>query len=89
VSLLDRDLFEIWRWVLAVSCFGYALIVTLRWLWGWLVYLDEPGRDRTLMRRYIVLHMLRLRGSRFRSELLRIFAYGFAIIVVYWMHDFI
>ena len=89
MSLLDRDLFEIWRWVLAVACSVYAAVVTLRWLAGWLTYLGEPQRERTLMRQYVLLHLLRLRGGRFQSELARIVVYGAGIVVVYWLHDFI
>ena len=89
MNLIDRDLFEIWRWGLAVACTIYAIVVTLRWLAGWLTYLGEPIRERMLVRRYILLHLLRLRGNRFQSELLRIVAYGGAIVVVYWLHDYI
>ncbi|MCA9256377.1 MAG: hypothetical protein KDA33_12105 [Phycisphaerales bacterium] len=89
MSLIDRDLFEIWRWTLAVACSLYALVVTLRWLAGWLTYLGQPLRERTLIRRYIVLHLLRLRGGRFRAELLKIVAYSAAIVVVYWLHEYI
>lgn len=89
MSLIDRDLFEIWRWTLAVACSIYAIVVTLRWLGSWLTYLGEPIREREMMRRYVLLHVLRLRGSRFRSELLRIVAYGVAIVVVYWLHEFV
>lgn len=87
MNLLDRDLFEIWRWVLAIACTVYATVITVRWLWSWIVYLGEPVRERTLMRRYITLHLLRMRGDRFRAELIRIVAYSAAIIVVYWLHE--
>lgn len=89
MRLLDQDLFGIWRWTLAVACSIYAIVVTLKWLITWLTFLAEPKRERELMRRYVFLHLLRLRGGRFRSELLRIVAYSMAILVVYWLHDFV
>ena len=89
MNLLERDLFEIWRWVLAIACAVYAVVITIRWLWSWIVYLGEPERERTMMRRYITLHLLRMRGGRFRAELFRIVAYSVAIFVVYWLHEYV
>ncbi len=87
MNWLVRDPFEIWRWVLAIACTMYAIVITVRWLWSWLVYLDEPARERAILRRYIMLHVLRLRSGRFRGELLRIVAYSAAIVIVWWLHE--
>lgn len=89
MTFFDRDLFQIWRWTLGVAVSIYVIVITLKWLASWMVFLGEPRRERELMRRYLFLHLLRLRGSRFRSELIRIVAYGLAIVVVYWLHDFV
>ncbi len=89
MNLLERDLFELWRWTLAVGLTIYAAVMFLRWLWSWLVFLNEPRRERMLMRRYIVLHLLRLRGARFRSEVVQILLYLVAILIVYGLHDYV
>lgn len=89
MNLLERDLFELWRWALAVGLTVYAAVMFFRWLWGWLAYLNEPQRERLLMRRYIVLHLLRLRGARFRGEVVQIVLYLVAILIVYGLHDYV
>lgn len=72
MSILDRDLFELWRLLLGVLCGTYAAVVTARSLWGWVVYLSVPGRHTTVMRNYVLVSLLRLRPGRFAGELLQI-----------------
>ena len=42
MNLGDRDLFELWRLLLATTCGIYATVVTVRSLVGWLLYFSEP-----------------------------------------------
>lgn len=85
MNLGDRDLFESWRLMLAVICGIYATVVTLRSLWEWLVYFAAPDRSTQLMKRYVVLHLLRLRWSRFSKQWLMIGFYLLALVfLLYW-----
>lgn len=72
MSILDRDLFELWRLLLGVLCGTYAAVVTARSLWGWVVYFSVPGRHTMVMRNYVLVSLLRLRPERFAGELLQI-----------------
>ena len=82
----DRDLFELWRVVLATICGIYATVVTVRSLWGWMGFLSGSDRTMTLMRSYLVVHLLRLRGGRFVRELAWIGSYLAVLIVLLLWH---
>jgi hypothetical protein len=86
VSILDRDLFELWRLLLGVLCGTYAAVVTARSLWGWVVYLSVPGRQTTVMRNYVLVLLLRLRPGRFAGELLQIFGLSVILFVLLRYH---
>jgi hypothetical protein len=75
------DLFESWRYILALTCTVYATIITLRWMWGWYEYLWQPDRSRALMRRYAVVQLLRIRVRRFMGEGLQIA--GWSVLLVW------
>jgi hypothetical protein len=74
------DLFEAWRFVLAVACSVYAVIVTLRWIHGWVEYLYAPDRGRATLRRYAVVQLLRVRARRFLGESLQIGAWSILLV---------
>jgi len=82
----DRDLFELWRVVLATICGVYATVVTVRSLWGWTAFLSGSDRTMTLMRSYLVVHLLRLRGGRFARELAWIGSYLAILIGLLFWH---
>jgi hypothetical protein len=79
MNLAHRDLFETYRFLLATACTIYALIVTARSLWGWVEYLSSPDRMTSVMRRYAIASLLRIRLRRFTGEFLQI---GFWLIVL-------
>jgi len=68
----DLDLFQFWRWLLAVVCTVYALIITARSLWGWFVTLSGADMPHVVARRYVVVQLLRLRLADFAIDLVRI-----------------
>lgn len=84
--MFERDLFESWRLILGTVCTLYAVVVTVRSLWGWLVYFS--GRDRTtiLLRNYAIASLLRLRLSRFTGEFLQIGFWFIVLIVLLRFH---
>lgn len=84
--LPDGDLFEVWRLALGTICGIYALVVTLTSLWYWLAYFSGPERRVRLMRSYVILHLLRLRWSRFKREFLSIGSYLVLLAVLLYFH---
>lgn len=76
------DLFDFWRWFLAVACMIYAVVLTVRWAWSWLVYLAGRDRSIVLLRHYLIVQALRLRVRRFAGELLQIAAWTTVLILL-------
>lgn len=68
------DLFDLFRWLLGIVVTVYATVVTFQWAWSWWIWLTRPqaGYERhfSVLRRYLVLHGLRLRLARFGGDLL-------------------
>ena len=48
-------------WVVTI----YATIITLQSLWGWYVWLAGADKYMSVLRRYLILHSLRLRIWKF------------------------
>ncbi|MFQ5411183.1 MAG: hypothetical protein ACE5EC_02760 [Phycisphaerae bacterium] len=82
----DRDLFETWRLILGTVCGIYALVVTLRSLFVWLGYFSGSDRQTQFLRSYAVVHLLRLRGSRFSGDLLMIGLYAILLVWLLYGH---
>lgn len=82
MNLGNRDLFELWRLLLATVCGIYATVVTVRSVMGWLLYLSGSDRVSRLMRTYALVHLLRLRWRRFSRDLLAIGAY---LVIIGWL----
>ena len=80
------DFFEFWRFILTVACFIYAIVVTIQSLWGWALYLSGPERTTTLMRQYVIVHLLRLRLRPFAAELIQITAWTAILIWIIRIH---
>jgi hypothetical protein len=66
----DIDFFNFFRYLLGTIVTIYATVVTLQSLWGWYVVL--AGRDKyvSLVRRYLVVHGLRLRFATFWGDVI-------------------
>ena len=62
------DLFDFFRYALGTVVTIYATIITIQSLWGWYVWL--AGRDKyiSMMRRYLIVHGLRLRFKTFWGD---------------------
>ena len=76
------DLFDFWRWFLAIACTVYTIIFTARWAWDWLAYLSSGDRTITLLRHYIIVQALRLRLRRFQEEGLAIVGWAAALVIL-------
>jgi hypothetical protein len=64
------DLFDFFRYALAWVVTIYASIVTLQSLWGWYVWLTGSDKYMSLVRRYVIVHGLRLRFRSFWGDVI-------------------
>ena len=70
MPLAAIDFFDLFRWMLAMIATIYATIVTLQSLWGWYVWLQGSDKYMTMLRRYVVVHGLRLRFKTFWGDVI-------------------
>lgn len=67
---MHLDAFDFFRWVLSIIVTIYATVVTLQSLWGWYVWLQGSDKYMTMLRRYVLVHGLRLRFKAFWGDVL-------------------
>ncbi|HVT87246.1 MAG TPA: hypothetical protein VHD56_00185 [Tepidisphaeraceae bacterium] len=65
----DIDFFNFFRQLLSLVATVYATVVTLQSLWGWYVWLAGQDKYIGMVRRYIIVHGLRLRFLKFVGDL--------------------
>ena len=66
----DIDFFNFFRYTLGTIVTIYATIVTLQSLWGWYVFLSGRHKYISLVRRYVIVHGLRLRFKTFWGDVI-------------------
>lgn len=64
------DLFHVFRWLLSIVAGVYATVITAQSLWGWYVWLAGPDKYTSMLRRYVIVHGLRLRVRAFWGDVL-------------------
>jgi len=64
------DLFTFFRWALGTIVTIYASILMLQNLWGWWVWLAGDDKHISMLRRYILVHGLRLRFKTFWGDVI-------------------
>ena len=64
------DLFTFFRYTLGTIVTIYATIITLQSLYGWWVWLAGDDKHMTMLRRYILVHGLRLRFKTFWGDVI-------------------
>ncbi len=89
MSLIDVDLFNLFRWLLAIVCTVYAVIQTINSAIGWYHFLSPRHRYTGLMRQYLLLHLARLGPRPFAGELAKIAILSAACLGVIWLHRFV
>jgi hypothetical protein len=70
VDLLPEDPFDFFRWWLGTIATIYASVITLQSLWGWYAWLAGSDRYMSLLRRYLIVHGLRLRFTAFWGDVI-------------------
>jgi hypothetical protein len=87
--LLDVDIFNFFRWLLAIIVTVYATVVTLQSLWGWYIWLAGSDRYVSLVRRYVVVHGLRLRFKAFWGDVVICVLLCFIFLIIWRAHQVI
>jgi hypothetical protein len=64
----DVDFFNFFRYTLGTVVTIYATVLSLQSLWGWYVWLAGQDRYIGLVRRYLIVHGLRLRVVAFWGD---------------------
>lgn len=86
--LADLDLFDTFRWLLAIICTVYAVIVTWNWLWSYLNWF-RSSREMRRVGSYAAVLILRIRVLRFGFELLQIAALTALFFYIVHLHHLI
>ena len=68
--MFSGDLFDFFRWWLGLVVTVYATVITLQSLWGWYLWLAGSDRYMSLLRRYLIVHGLRLRFKAFWGDVI-------------------
>ena len=68
--LADYDLFDWFRLGIGWIATVYATVITLQSLWGWMAYLSGSDKYVTMVRRYLIVHALRLRFKTFWGDVI-------------------
>lgn len=80
------DFFDLFRWVLGTIVTIYATIVTLQSLWGWYVWLSGSDKYMTIVRRYVIVHGLRLRFKTFWGDVIICILLCVAFLILWRAH---
>lgn len=66
----EIDIFNLFRRLVAIVATVYATIITVQSLWGWYVWLAGQDKYIGMLRRYLIVHGLRLRFRTFWGDVL-------------------
>ncbi len=66
----DIDFFNFFRWTLGTVVTIYASIITFQSLYGWYIWLAGADKHISILRRYLIVHGLRLRFATFWGDVL-------------------
>jgi hypothetical protein len=82
----DVDFFNFFRYVLGTVATIYATVITLQSMWGWYVWLG--GRDKyiSMVRRYVIVHGLRLRFRAFWGDVIISLLLCVAFLILWRAH---
>ena len=83
----DFDPFDLFRWILATIATIYATIVTLQSMWEWYAFLSGGDRYVSLLRRYVILHGLRLRFKTFWGDAIICLLLCVAFVILWQAHN--
>src|SRR4028119_550020 len=82
----DVDFFNFFRYTLGTVATVYATVLTLQSLWGWWVWLAGSDKYMTLLRRYVVVHGLRMRVRAFWGDVIVCGLLCVAFLIIWRAH---
>jgi hypothetical protein len=84
---MSLDLFDFFRYALACVASIYATIVSVQSLYTWWVWLAGQDKYISLVRRYVIVHGLRLRFRAFLGDVLVCLLLSVALGVIWVAHS--
>ncbi len=89
IPMPNIDFFNFFRWLLFIIASIYATVVTLQSLWGWYIWFQGPDKFITLLRRYVLVHGLRLRFKTFWGDVIICVLLCVAFLIMWRLHRLI
>ncbi len=87
--MFDIDLFNFFRWTLCIIVTIYATLITAQSLREWYLWLAGQDRYISVLRRYLIVHGLRLRFRAFWGDVLICLLLCVAFGLMSWLHGLI
>src|SRR5450432_2840998 len=66
----DVDFFNFFRWAAGTVATVYATVITLQSLYGWYIWFAGQDKYIGMLRRYVIVHGLRLRVRAFWGDVI-------------------
>ncbi len=88
-EMSDLDPFQFFRLTVAWIATIYASIITLQSLYGWVIYLSGQEKYITVVRRYVIVHALRLRFKTFWGDVLICLLLCIVFFLLYRLHPLV
>ena len=83
------DFFDFFRYVLGTIVTVYATVITLQIGWGWYLYLRGGDKYMTVLRRYLVVHGLRLRFKTFWGDVIICLLLCVVFVILWHAHTIV
>lgn len=80
------DFFNFFRYFLGTVVTIYATVITLQSLWGWYVWLAGEDKYLSMLRRYLLVHGLRLRFKAFWGDVIICGLLCFVFVLLWHAH---
>lgn len=85
----DIDPFNFFRWGLSIVVSVYCVIVSFQQGYSWYVWLMTEDRYIGILRRYVLVHGLRLRFRTFWGDVLICVLLGVVFLLLFWAHSIV
>jgi hypothetical protein len=82
----DIDLFSFFRYWLGWVVTIYATVLTVQSLWGWYLWLAGQDKYVGMLRRYLIVHGLRLRFKAFWGDVIICLLLCVAFLIMWRAH---
>ena len=80
------DFFNFFRYLLGLIVTVYATVITLQSLREWVLWLAGSDKYITMVRRYVIVHGLRLRFKTFWGDVIICVLLGVAFLILWRAH---